>query len=941
MYFIPPRAKEMLMHRHFWHLPAIVLLLSATMAFARQDTVQLNIQGSQLDIQWFAPGIVHIQISPPAAHRRRTSLSVIAIPQNVLFKTRESDGFVVVSTDQVVLTINKRDGMLKFFDSEGVLLLSANGLNAETFEAVPDNGEQAYHVKQAFTLSEDEGIYGLGQFEDAIVNFRGRDILIAQANRTAVNPFLVSTAGYGILWDNYSRSRFSDGKEGTFFWSEIADGIDYYFVYGPTLDEVVAGYRQLTGRAPMLGKWAYGYWQSKERYKTAAELVDILREYRKRNIPIDNVVQDWSYWGGNDQFSGMVWDSSSYPDPATMVDTIHAYHGHLTVSIWPAFGPKTDIFREMQSKGLLYSVPHWNGGKVYDAFNPEAREIYWRYLKKGLFDIGVDGYWMDATEPEFRCTDDRYITELSMKSAERNYLGSFARYLNAYSLMSTAGVYEHLRRATETRRAFILTRSSFTGQQRYGAVTWSGDTFASWDDLKVQIAAGINFSMSGIPYWTHDIGGFITDIHFPRGLDDPAYKELYVRWFQFGAFCPIFRAHGTNIPREVWRFGNPGDWAYEALVAADRLRYRLMPYIYSIAAKVNQEDYSFIRGLPMDFPQDNAALSIGGQYLFGPSIMVCPVTRPTSHRPAFEGIDITPNHFFSPSGDEHGLQLQIYRGTQFDRLLLERKTDASQIGWSGCLPAELDTAYSLRMTGRVMSDARGRHTLYIISDGGVRLWIGNRPVIDEWSNTVSSMFSADVYFREREKVPLRLEYKQCRANSALLKINWKLPETAASDSTAVEVYLPRTVGWFDFWSGSSRRGGQQLPVEAPISRLPLFVRAGSIVPLGPEVQYASEPSTSPVEVRIYPGRNASFTLYDDDGTSYEYEKGAFTQIPFHWDDSAKALTIGDRVGEFSGAPHSRSFTIVVVKENHGAGIGITPDPDRTVEYDGKAMTILF
>jgi len=846
----------------------------------------------------------------------------------------------MISTREMAVRVNRRNGELRFSDNGGKLFLVSQGPGAETFEPAAQGG--AYRVTQHFSLSDEEGIYGLGQFEDPIVNYRGQDILIEQANRTAVNPFLVSTKGYGILWDNYSRSRFSDSRETTLFQSEVADGIDYYVVHGPGLDRVVAGYRLLTGKAPLAGKWAFGYWQSKERYKTGQELIGIVREYRRRGLPLDNVVQDWSYWGGMDQFSSMMWDPVNYPEPRRMTDTLHHYNAHLMVSIWPAFGPATEIYREMNARNLLYAVPHWNGGRVYDAYNPEARDIYWKYVRRGLFDNGVDAYWMDATEPEFRCSDDRYITELSMKKAGKNFLGDFARYLNPYSLMTTRAVYDNHRLATDRKRVFILTRSSFAGQQRYGAATWSGDTFATWDDLRVQIAAGINFSMSGIPYWTHDIGAFITDIHFPGGLGDPAYKELYVRWFQFGAFSPIFRAHGTNIPREIWQFGEQGDWAYDALAAGDRLRYRLMPYIYSTAWKVTHDDYSFIRGLPMDFPGDRAVYSIADQYMFGSAIMVCPVTHPMINFPVYNGVDITPAHFYSADGSEHGCEFQVFRGTSFEHLILTRKTDASQISWSGCLPDGLDTSYSVRMKGAIMTGARaGRHTLYVITDGGVRLWLDNKPVIDEPENRVRTTFSAPVDLSAGVKYPFRLEHRQFKTNNALLKLNWAQPDDSTGEAGTTGVYLPRGTTWFDFWTGKSTAGGKGVRADAPISRIPLYVPGGSIVPLGPDIQYATEQSSAPTELRVYTGKDADFELYDDEGDTYDYEKGLYALIPIHWDESRRTLVLGQRLGSYRGASVSRPFTIVLVREDYGAGANSTAAPDTMVDYRGKRMNVRF
>ena len=922
-------------------LPLVSLLVLPAPGRAHPQEARpfrLDVNNNRMELTWYAPGILRVTVAPDSSFHTVPGLSVIAAPARVKSAVKTHGETTTLASPEMSVQVNRRTGEIIFCDGRGSPFLTAKEPGAGSF-AKGASGE-AYSITQHFALSEGEGIYGLGQFEDPVVNYRGQDILIEQANRTAVNPFLVSTKGYGILWDNTSRSRFADGGGTTLFQSEVADAIDYYVVYGPAPDRVVAGYRLLTGTAPLPGKWAFGYWQSKERYTSGSELTGIVREYRLRGLPIDNIVQDWAYWGGMDQFSSMMWDSVNYPEPGRMTDTLHALHAHLMVSIWPAFGTGTAIYRDMDARKLLYPVMHWNGGKVYDAYSPAARELYWKYVKRGLFDNGVDAYWMDATEPEFRCSDDRYITEISLKEAGKNALGSFARYLTPYSLMTTRAVYENHRLATDRKRVFILTRSSFAGQQRYGAATWSGDTFATWDDLRVQIAAGINFSMSGIPYWSHDIGAFITNIHFPGGLADPAYGELYVRWFQFGAFSPIFRAHGTNIPREIWRFGEPGDPAYDALASSDRLRYRLMPYIYSTAWRVTHEGYSFIRGLPMAFPGDRNVYPIANQYMFGSSLMVCPVTRPMWHIPLYRGVDITPGHFSSADGTEHGCELQVYRGTSFDSLVLTRKTDVSQISWTGCLPTGLDTAYSLRITGEIMTGARtGPTTFYIITDGGITLRLDDRIVIDKPENRDRGTFSCTADLAPGTKHPFRLEHRQFRANNALLKLNWLPPDDPPEEPGTAGVYLPRGASWYDFWTGNEEKGGKAIRADAPLAHLPLFVPSGSILPLGPDIQYAAETTGAPTELRVYPGADADFALYDDAGDTYDYEKGMYAVIPLHWDEARRTLTIGAQKGSYPGSPASREFTVVLVREGHGTGAGLTASPDTRIEYRGKRMTV--
>lgn len=918
----------------------VPVAISNASAGGRTGTVEVNIQGSKLRVSVLTPKIVRVTMAAGVTFSSRASLSCLPVKENMECKETERGHYTTIYTGSVYVEINKLNGSVSFFDKNHKRLLRSAPKDKSTFTRAVVAGENVFHIKQGFKITKDEGLFGLGQFEDPMMNYRGKDILIAQANRTAVNPFLVSTNGYGILWDNPSESRFHDGSDGIYFWSEVADQIDYYFVYGPTIDEEIGGYRRITGQAPMYGKWAYGYWQSKERYQTSSELMSVVKEYRERKIPLDNIVQDWQYWGDMDQFSGMIWDSTRYPHPEAMIDSLHDLHAHLMVTIWPAFGRKSEIYQEMEKDNFLFTPDHWCGGKVYDAWNPDARDVYWKYIRNGLFSVGVDAFWMDATEPELRCTDDRYITKLSLEEAGRNYLGTNARYLNSYSLQDTRGIYDHQREVTDKKRVFILTRSTYTGQQRYAAATWSGDTFASWDALKTQVAAAINFCMSGLPYWTNDIGGFVTAFNYPNGVKDDAYKELYVRWFQFGAFNPLFRSHGTNTPREVWKFGSKGDWAYDALVKFDNLRYRLMPYIYSLAWKVTQDGYTIMRGLPMDFPRDRKTYSIGNQFMFGPSIMVCPITKPIFHQSEYKGIDITPDHFYSADGKEHGTQLDVYRGTDFNELVLSRKFEASQISWTGCLPEGLDTSYSVKIAGKIRSEVKGKYEFYVLTNAGVRLWINDKLLIDKWDNKDDSRFEAEIYLDANKKYDFKLFHKQFRPNTAYLKINWVTPKKNR-DSRRVDVYLPKNNLWYDFWTGKTLTGGKNVLVDAPINMIPIFVPAGSIIPVGPEIQYAAEEPADPIELRIYRGKDGSFELYEDENDNYDYESGVYSTIRFTWNDETKTITIGDRKGEFPGMLKERTFNIVLVSQDHGTGVDSTQRVDRVVKYDGRGIEIKF
>ena len=990
---------------------AILLTGLLTTAAARSESmtsvkpaVIVPLAGMQLQVQPVTPAIFRITVAPAGRFSNRNSLAVIKAPEAFEWSQKTAGETIMLQTTAARVLIDRKTGRITFTDSDGRIRLESMAPGQEALRpagAVPAaaaNAANLYQISQTFLFPPAEGLYGLGQFEDGVLDMRGQDVLLTQANRVAVNPTLVSSSGTAILWDQASLSRFRNHDQQTIFWSEAAEQIDYYVILGRGADEAIAGYRTLTGAAPLFPLWAYGYFQSKERYRSAAELVEVVQEYRRRQIPLDVIVQDWSYWGGQEYFSGMRWDPAFYPDPRGMTAALHALHARLMISIWPAFGPESAIYQEMAKKGLLFPEPHWSGSRVYDAGSPEARAIYWRHVKEALFDQGVDAWWMDGTEPEFRCTDDRYVTAGAIKSAGATALGDPRLTLNAYSLLTTRGVYEGQRAAAPEKRVFILTRSAFSGQQRHAAVTWSGDTAAGWESFRQQITAGLTFSLSGLPYWTADIGGFFTGPIFPTGVDDPAFRELYLRWFQFGAFCPVFRSHGTQTPREVWRFGEPGEAVYDALVEASRLRYRLLPYIYSLAWRVTDEGYTMMRGLPMDFPADPAAANNGRQFMFGPALMVCPVTRPLEHPPADPAEPVPGRCLFGPDG-EPGLHMTFYGDTDFKGAVQARKLDQSGLGWFGCLPNSLQGAYSVRLEGALRAEASGEHTILVRSNGSVRLWIDDTLLIDAPANREEQGFSARVGLQAGKNHLLRLEHQQWQPQQASLRLAWIKPgEPRQSREQAV--YLPTLHGvtgpesardsssqspagaqpapransagdkdhsqpaglrsalsppasppadgkggnpgaagvWYDFYSGAVVPAGERT-VPVVLAHQPLFVPAGSILPLGPDLQYSGEKAADPLEIRLYAGRDADFTLYEDEGESYRYEAGQYALIPLHWDERRQQLTIGQRRGAFPGMLAEREFRIVLVRPDHGAGAAPCSSPDRTVRYSGDEVIL--
>jgi len=913
-----------------------------------QNGIFLNLQSGKLKIQFYSGNIIRITFATTPELLRKQSLVVIENPKNINWKIEQNEQTLFLVTSKLKTEINTETGSIQFFDQNGKLLLRENPKNPRTMTSAEVMGEKTFNAEQRFKLTQGEGIFGLGQHQDGYMNYRGKEIILVQTNTVAVNPFLISTNGYGILWDNYSKTIFNDDADGMSFRSEVADQVDYYFIAGETMDEIIAGYRFLTGPAPLFGKWAYGYWQSKERYVDGKELVGTVEQFRRRQIPLDNIVQDWRYWGENEYWSSMKFDESIFPEPRKMIDRLHnELKVHLMISIWPALGVRTDIYRELKAKGFIYPPQHWSSGYLYDAYSKEARNIYWKHIKNGLISKGVDALWMDGTEPELSDQHTFDLSEKYIKQFGTTALGTMARYLNTYSLMTTKGAYDGFRRDFPEKRAFILTRSAFAGQQRNAAVTWSGDIASNWEVFREQISAGINFCMSGIPYWTHDIGAFFPSGRgglYPEGCKDPAYQELYVRWFQFGAFTPVFRSHGTGTPREPWQFGEPGYWAYDALLKYDHLRYRLLPYIYSMAWKITSEGYTLMRGLPMDFSHDKNTYSIDNQYLFGQAIMVTPVTEEMYYRAKIPGEPIPAKNLISRDGQAGGLYGEYFEGTDLDKKMNARRDSVIDFNWSGGPPAgcPIDN-YSVRWTGKILTDEAGKYEIGVLTDDGARLWLGGELIIDAWKGQAATYYSAQKELAANKKYKIKLEYFQ-GGGDAIIKLSWKKPshQVEVLDKQSVKsvpVYLPQCEGWYDFWTGEFFSGGQKIEREAPIDIMPLYVKAGSIVSMGTYKQYSTEKPEDPIELRIYTGADAHFVLYEDENDNYNYEKGIYATIPINWDEKSQTLTIGKREGEFPGMLQEREFRILWVKEGHGTGVEITAEIDKVIRYAGEKVVV--
>jgi alpha-D-xyloside xylohydrolase len=898
--------------------------------------------GKKLRLEVISEKILRVTATP--ADTFSTAESLMVLPKSgrkTQWSVSQNADEVTLATSALKAKISLQSGGIVFTDSSGNILLQEKQGGGKVFTGKKLDSLSTYSIQQIFESPADEAFYGLGGHQNGQMNYKNQDVDLVQHNIVDVVPFVYSSRNYGILWDNYSISRFGDirdyqelsslnlfdksGKEGGLtatysvggkllkegiedvinyefletpqvdsfpkdiaqhgtvvwegsfssekegahkflvyasgyfkvwidgnlimdkwrqnwnpwtnkftvdvqkgekhklkiewipeggylavkhldpmpaedqsrlsLWSEVGDQIDYYFIKGENADDVISGYREITGKAPIVPKWAMGFWQSRERYKSQEEIIGTVKEYRKRGIPLDNIVLDWQYWE-DPKWGSHEFDRKRFPDPKGMIDQLHnELHANLMISVWPKFNKGTDHYEELNSKGFLFTKniemkrKDWVGvgyeSTFYDPFNGEAGKLFWKQIDIKLNSIGVDAWWLDATEPDMH-------SNLSIEDRKKNMsptaLGPGAKYFNAYSLLNSKSVYEGQRKSSPEKRVFILTRSAYAGQQRYGAATWSGDIVSRWSDFQDQIATGINFGLSGIPYWTMDIGGFAVESRYynQSGETQKEWRELNTRWFQFGAFCPLFRSHGQFPLREIYNIAPEGTTEYESMVFYTKLRYRLLPYIYSLAGQAFHDDYTIMRGLMMDFGADANVKSIGDQYMFGPSIMVAPVYE----------------------------------------------------------------------------------------------------------------------YKARDK----------------------------------KVYLPSGQGWFDFYSGKKYNGGQTVSVDAPLERIPLFVKEGSIIPAGPVVQYTSEKPADPLTIYVFPGKNASFNLYEDEGTNYNYEKGQFSNIAMSYDEATRTLTFGERQGAFPNMVANRKFKIVWVADHQG-GVGLSDPAHQMVEYSGALVKI--
>lgn len=784
------------------HIFLALMLFFATGISAQNYTVtpsgvKARAEGLEMEIQFMSPAIVRVVKFPEGSTLNKKSLSVVKTPENVQITTEKNNEVLSLKSTALKVQLNLLTGKVTFLTLDQKQLFTEKDYGTQ-FSPTMDVKKNSYTVRQAFKLDKEEAIYGLGQIQNGKLNQRGQRIVLKNENTKIAIPFFQSVKGYGVFWDNYAPVTFNDNAQELSLES-LGDLADYYFMYGASSAGVVAQMRDLTGQSPMIPLWGFGYMQSRERYKTQFETVEVLKKYRDLKVPIDGIIQDWQYWGKDSNWNAMQFNETTFPRPQEMVDSIHKMNGKLMIVAWPGFGPLTNQYKEYSEKNMLIRFDTWppkSGTTPYDVYNPEARDIYWNYLNKGVFSKNTDAWWLDSTEPD-------HINVKPADFEQPTHLGSYNSVINAFPLQHIKGVYENQRKTTSAKRVFILTRSAFAGQQRYGANSWSGDVVSTWETLQNQVPAALNFSMSGLPYWNADIGGFfLWRYNGHNALKLKSYHELYMRWLQFGTFTPMMRSHGTDAPREIYQFGKRGDRSFDVIEKYIKLRYRLLPYIYSTAWEVTSGAGTFMRPLVMDFPNDAKVQNLTDQYFFGASVMVAPVLK--------------------------------------------------------------------------------------------------------------SMYVTRANDKETES------YSEIKSR---------------------EVYLPAGSVWYDFWTGEKLQGGKTVSKQAPIDIMPLYVKAGAILPFGPDVQYSTQKKWDKLEIRIYRGADGKFVLYEDENDNYNYEKGMYATIAFEWNDKNNTLTIGQRNGKFPGMLNSRTFNIVLVDTVNGTGDKPAASVTKSLKYSGKTLKV--
>ena len=790
-----------------------------------QDTKSLELTAADMNINvtFYSPEIIRVTKTPLGSNSPKKKSEVVTMsPQSSISVAESSTASAFrLKSSSLSVTINRHTGLISFATANGKPLLKEKATTFAPRATGSDKGR--YTVSMSYQLDKDEAIYGLGTVQDGKLNRRGLSKRVEQSNIEDFQNVIQSVKGWGIYWDNYSCSHFDDNAQGMTFKAEVGDCADYYFMFGKNADGVNACMRQLTGNVPMFPLWTYGFWQCRERYKSSKELLEVVDNYRRLQVPLDGIIQDWQYWGNNYLWNAMDFLSEQFTDGKQMIDRVHEQNAHIMISIWASFGPQTQQFAKLAEKDLLLPIETWpqsglshiwpprmeypSGVKVYDAYSPVARQIYWDHLKR-LFDYGIDAWWMDSTDPDFfnpRESDFEYKTSA----------GSWRSVRNLFPLATVKGIYANQRKESADKRVFIMTRSAFAGQQHYGSGLWSGDVASTWDMLRKQVPAGLNYTMTGCPNFNTDIGGFFCGSYNTDGTGsaprNPQYQELYVRWMQYGLFCPVFRSHGADAPREIYQFGKKGEPIYDAIESTIRLRYRLLPYIYSTAWQVTSANESYLRALTYDFASDKNTWNLGSEFMFGRSILATPILDP----------QYTEEKIF--------------------------KEDA--------------------MSGWDKKDAK----IEKLKDG---------------------------------------------------KIDFSEEKTATK-------YLPKGANWYEFYTEKLYKGGRNVTFTTTIDRTAMFVKAGTILPLAPVMQYAQQSQWDNLDIIVYPGSNAVFTLYEDEGDNYNYERGVYSTITMKWNNSQRTFTVEARQGQFPGMLQNRKFNIRI------AGT----EAVKTVDYNGNAVSV--
>ena len=762
----------------------LAMAVSAGTAEKTHLGVKVNAAGITTELQVYSPEIIRVVKYPASLNEipHQTDYSVVLEPQQTAFTHKISSSKAVITTASVIATIDMRTGAVSFANAKGRAMIRETGCELQPITEGADKGD--YRVSQTWRLDKDEPVYGLGILQDETLSLRGKSRHIEQTNTEDFVNIIHSIKGYGLFWDEGSVGDFSDDPvKGMTFSADVADGINYYYMQGGNADGVIAQIRLLTGDAPMMPLWYYGFIQSRERYKSQAEVMEVVRRYRELKVPLDAVVQDWQYWGVNHYlWNAMEFLNEEFPDPQGMIDYIHDQHAKFLLVIWPNFGLHTKPYADFKRRHLLIDVPTYpfyavgkdpaypSGVRPYNVYQPEARQLYWQYVRP-LYNYGIDGWWMDATDDPDNVSDSCFSIRVSQE-------GTFRKLRNIFPLLTVGNQFRNVKSQPDNhRRVNILTRSVFAGQQRYGANTWSGDIISSWHSFRCQIPAGLNFSLAGFPQFNTDIGGFICKHYRKAGRaanENPLFKELVARWTQFAVFEPMMRSHGAYTYREIYNMGQPGDSIYSCIERAIRMRYALLPYIYSTSWQVTSNRQTFMRPLMMDYPEDRRVWNMGDEYLFGGNFLVKPITSPC----------------FTPEE----------------------------------IPDEVDFNVSFEGT------------------------------------------------------------------------------------QSVATYLPKGL-WYDYWTEQPLKGSQYQRRDYCLQEFPVYVKAGTILPLGPDVQYSSEKSWDDLEVVIYPGADGEFCLYEDEGDDYGYERGRYSTITFRWDDASRRLTIEPRQGSFPGMLEQRRFRI--------------------------------